>query len=337
MSSHGEEDPVTTDQGSYTSFKTWFNRVLDNVSLVIKGKHDEIAVALVCLFAEGHLLLEDVPGTGKTMLAKSIAHSIKGQFNRIQFTPDLLPTDVTGSIVPRMKGNTGGFELVFQDGPVFANVLLADEINRASPKTQSALLEAMEERTVTFEGRPKPLPDPFVVIATQNPVEQEGTYRLPEAQLDRFLVRTKLGYPDHNDEVEVLRTHGEGSRPESLSPVMTTEGVRQMIEVGSSVHVEDAIRSYIVRLVDFTRTMPELRLGVSTRGALGLMRSARVVAASQGRSFVTPDDVNVVAEPVLGHRMLLTPEAELAGIETKHLVARVLEGVDLPSDVRGSA
>ena len=261
----------------------------------------------MCLFAEGHLLLEDVPGTGKTSLAKAIAHSIEGTWRRIQFTPDLLPSDVTGGLV--YDQSQGTFD--FRPGPVFANVVLADEINRASPKTQSALLEVMEERHVTVDGAGYDVPRPFVVIATQNPVEQEGTYRLPEAQLDRFLMRTTLGYPDHDDEVDVLRMLADGLRPEDLSPVMSPADVRTMIQVAESVHVEDAIRSYVVRLCAATRTLPELRLGVSTRGALALVRTARALAAAQARPFVTADDVRIVAPAALGHRMLLTPEAEL--------------------------
>ena len=225
-------------------FSHWFNALLANVEEVIKGKRDQIALALVCLFSEGHLLLDDVPGTGKTSLAKAIAHSIKGTWSRIQFTPDLLPSDVTGGLVYNQAKGT--FD--FRRGAVFSNVVLADEINRASPKTQAALLEVMEERHVTVDGVGYDVPRPFVVIATQNPVEQEGTYRLPEAQLDRFLMRTTLGYPDHDHEVDVLRMLAEGGRPEDLSAVMSSADVRSMIQVAESVHVEDSIRSYVVRL-----------------------------------------------------------------------------------------
>src|SRR3954451_7364183 len=214
-------------------FSHWFNALLENIELVIKGKRDQVALALVCVFSEGHLLLDDVPGTGKTSLAKAIAHSVKGTWSRIQFTPDLLPSDVTGGLVYNQAQGT--FD--FRRGAVFSNVVLADEINRASPKTQAALLEVMEERHVTIDGTGYDVPRPFVVIATQNPVEQEGTYRLPEAQLDRFLMRTSLGYPDHDHEVDVLRMLAEDLRPEGLQPVMATSDVRTMIQVAESVHV----------------------------------------------------------------------------------------------------
>ena len=239
--------PTTDQQAEW--FSHWFNALLDNVEQVIKGKRDQIALALMCVFSEGHLLLDDVPGTGKTSLAKAIAHSVKGTWSRIQFTPDLLPSDVTGGLV--YNQSQGSFD--FRRGAVFSNVVLADEINRASPKTQAALLEVMEERHVTVDGTGYDVPRPFVVIATQNPVEQEGTYRLPEAQLDRFLMKTSLGYPDHDHEVDVLRMLAADLRPEGLQPIMSTADVRTMIQVAESVHVEDSIRSYVVRLCAATR------------------------------------------------------------------------------------
>jgi len=321
------------EQQHADAFSQWFNVVLDNVGTVIKGKHDQIAMALVCLFAEGHLLLEDMPGTGKTSMAKSIANSFGGRWDRIQFTPDLLPSDVTGGLIY----NQGSGDFSFMPGPIFANVVLADEINRASPKTQSALLEAMEERQVTTGTETRKLPRPFVVIATQNPIEQEGTYRLPEAQLDRFLMRTSLGYPDHDAEVDVLNSIAEGISPDGIKEVMEADGVAQLIKVAGRVHLEDPIRSYIVRLADETRRMPELRLGVSTRGCIGLMKASRALAASQGRVYVNADDVKTVAHAVMEHRMLLTPEAELQGTNTEDLVERVLETVEAPVAVRARA
>jgi len=314
-------------------FSYWFNAVLDNVELVIRGKRDQIATALVCLYAEGHLLLEDVPGTGKTTLAKAIANSMHCTSRRVQFTPDLLPSDVTGGLI--YDQSNGSFE--FRPGPVFANVVLADEINRASPKTQAAMLEVMEERHITVDGDSHDVPRPFVVIATQNPVEQEGTYRLPEAQLDRFLLRTALGYPDHDSEVDAVRRVSDGAASEGLEPVISLDDTHRMIAVARGVHVDDAIYDYIVRLVAATRNLPELRLGVSTRGALALVRSSRAMAAAQGRPFITVDDVKVLAPAALGHRMLLSPEAELRGVQSLDLVDELLDRIDIPAPVRSAA
>ncbi len=305
-------------------FAAQFNLLLGNIERVVKGKRDHIAMTLVCIFAEGHLLIEDVPGTGKTVLAKALATSIGGDWSRIQFTPDLLPSDVTGGLV--YNQSDGRFDL--HRGPVFNNVVLADEINRASPKTQSALLEVMAERQVTIGNETHPAPRPFVVLATQNPVEQAGTYRLPEAQLDRFLMRTSLGYPDEEAEIDVLRSAGQGLT--ELRPVLSAGGIRHMISVAETVHVDDRIHRYIVALARATRAMPQLRLGVSTRGSLALLRASRSLAASQGRNFVKADDVKTVAPFVIAHRLLLTPEAELARLSQAELVLQVLHQVEVP-------
>ena len=318
---HGTDPVHMVEQQQVDAFAQWFGILVRNVGTVIKGKDDQIALALVCLFAEGHLLVEDKPGTGKTSLAKSIANSFAGDWSRIQFTPDLLPSDVTGGLVYHQ--GTGDFRFV--PGPVFSNVVLADEINRASPKTQSALLEAMEERQVTTGTATRKLPRPFVVIATQNPEEQEGTYRLPEAQLDRFLMRTSLGYPDRDAEADVLRTVAAGIDASSVEAILSTEDVRKLILVAGGVHLEDNIRRYIVDICAVTRHMPELRLGVSTRGCIALMKSSRALAASQGRIYVTADDVKTVAHAVMEHRMLLTLDAQLRDVATEHLVDRALE------------
>jgi len=311
-------------------FVGWFEALMGAVTQVIKGKEDQIGLSLVALLAGGHLLLEDVPGTGKTSLAKSMSSAVRGSWNRIQFTPDLLPSDVTGGLIYNQSSSS--FE--FHQGPIFANIVLADEINRASPKTQSALLQVMEEGQVSIDVTTYDVPQPFMVIATQNPVEQEGTYRLPEAQLDRFLMRLSLGYPDHDAEVEVLRNVGTGVNAATIEPVLDTKLLAKMIQYVQTVHLEDTVRSYIVRLCAATREMPELSLGVSTRGAIGLMQAGRAFAASQGRSYVNVDDIKTLAPAVMTHRMLLTPEAELRRISTADLVGRALDTVTTPDPVR---
>ncbi|MGW2387733.1 AAA family ATPase [Streptomyces sp. NPDC001658] len=307
-----------------------FHALADNIERVLKGKRDTIELALTCLFAEGHLLIEDVPGTGKTTLARCLAASIEADFARVQFTPDLLPSDITGVTVYRQ--NTGTFE--FLPGPVFANVVLGDEINRASPKTQSALLEVMEERRVTADGTTHPVPRPFMVLATQNSVDMGGTYPLPEAQLDRFLMRITVGYPDHSDEVAVLKGAGTDLTPESLTPVTTAEEIAESTAAAAEVQVADALYDYIVRVVAATRDLPDVRLGASPRGSVALLRAVRVRAASQSRPYAFPEDVKALAGPVLAHRLILTPEAELRGRTGMDVVEEVLATVPLDSRAR---
>lgn len=316
---------------NFAWFEQWFAALVDNVGKVVKGKHQEIGVVVLALFAEGHVLLEDYPGTGKTTLAKSIAGCIDGSWNRVQFTPDLLPADVTGSMVFRQSDSS--FD--FRPGPIFSNVVLADEINRASPKTQSALLQVMEEGQVTVDGQTRSVPHPFIVIATQNPIEQEGTYRLPEAQVDRFMIKLSLGYPGHDAEVDMLRSVGAGASADDVQSIVKADEIAQMIAAVRTVHLEDSIRSYIVRLCGFTRTELEgVRLGVSPRGAVALMNMSKAMAASQGREFVVVDDVRRIAPYVMGHRLLLTPAAELERISPSDLVATTLELVPGPDPVR---
>jgi len=303
--------------------------VLDNVERVIVGKRAVGELLLVALLCEGHVLLEDVPGVGKTTLARSVARSIGGEFKRIQFTPDLLPSDIAGVTV--FNQATGGFE--FRPGGVFANIVVADEINRASPKTQSALLEVMEERAVTVDAERHEVPRPFMVVATQNPIDLDGTYRLPEAQLDRFLMRISVGYPDRAAELAIAAEQSVAPPLETLASVIDTETVAAMIQLATEVYVAPALLAYIVDLAAATRDVSEIRLGVSPRGMLGLVRAARVVAMLDGRAFAVPEDVKAVAVAVFAHRIMLQPEAELARVDVARLIEGLLARIAVPEAV----
>ncbi|MEE9415379.1 MAG: MoxR family ATPase [Acidimicrobiales bacterium] len=324
------ETTTTRERATEAEAKHFAERLdglVTNVEKVIKGKTDVIQLALISMLAEGHLLIEDVPGTGKTSLARAMAESVDGTLARIQFTPDLLPTDVTGVQIYNVEKNK--FE--FHPGAVFANVVLGDEINRASPKTQSALLEVMEEHQVTVDGVPHPVPDPFIVIATQNPVELDGTYNLPEAQLDRFMMRIQIGYPNPLAEMEIIDSlNTRHFRPEA-SPMITPADFRRMSDIADRVYLAPNIRHYIVNLARETRNVPQLLLGVSPRGSSSLARAARAFAAATGRNFVTPEDIKFLAPYVLLHRMILTPEAELQGVSTHSILERVIREVSVPS------
>ena len=311
---------------------TWFadvaGRIVTNVEQVLLGKTFVIRLAVTAMLSEGHLLLEDVPGTGKTSLARAMAQSVQGTTNRIQFTPDLLPGDITGISVYDQRTQ----EFDFHRGPVFANIVLADEINRASPKTQSALLEAMEESAITVDGVNHRLAAPFMVIATQNPIEQAGTYRLPEAQLDRFLMKTSLGYPDHASTVQILAGSAARDRTSAMTSVITSAAVASMADLAASVYVDTSINDYVARLAEATRTDAETRLGASVRGCLALVRCAKVWAAAQGRAYVVPDDVKELAVAVLSHRLVLDVEAEFAGVTPEEIVERILAETVPPTE-----
>nr|WP_299955685.1 AAA family ATPase [uncultured Modestobacter sp.] len=298
-------------------------RLAEAIGRVVEGKPDVVRLALVVLLAEGHLLIEDVPGVGKTTLAKALARTIDGTVRRIQFTPDLLPSDVTGVAVYDQESRA--FE--FKPGAVFANVVVADEINRASPKTQSALLECMEERQVTVDGVTYELARPFMVVATQNPQEMEGTYPLPEAQRDRFTARVSMGYPDRDAELAMLDERATTDPLTALSPVIDAAGVRALVAAVGRLHVAEPLRRYVVSLVEATRRSPDLRLGASPRAGLQLLRAARATAALAGRDHVLPDDVQAMAVPVLAHRLLLTPDAALARRDTQRVVTDLLAAV----------
>ncbi|MFI7677957.1 AAA family ATPase [Actinophytocola sp. NPDC049390] len=308
-----------------------YQRIADNVQTVMRGKPELVRLAVAALFAEGHLLIEDVPGVGKTTLARCVAASIGGKWNRIQFTPDLLPGDVTGVMVYHQ--NTGEFR--FHPGGIFANVVLADEINRGTPKTQAALLEVMAERRVTVDATSHPVPRPFLVVATQNPIELEGTYRLPEAQLDRFLMRLRVGYPDHDAELMVVMSDCAEVSPDDLPAVLSVVDLQQVIKEVRQFRVASEIGSYAVRLAAATRAHQAVRYGASPRGSIALVRAAQGLAATHGRNYVIPDDVKDVAQPVLGHRLVLTPEAELARRQVSQVVAELLREVPAPTAVAG--
>jgi MoxR-like ATPase len=302
-------------------------RVSTAVESVIAGKPEAIRLALTVLLAEGHVLIEDVPGVGKTLLAKALARSIDCSVRRVQFTPDLLPSDITG--VSAFNQEIREFE--FKPGPIFANLVLGDEINRASPKTQSALLECMEERQVTVDGATYLLELPFMVIATQNPIEMEGTYPLPEAQRDRFTARIAIGYPDQNAELTMLDSHGSFSPLDDLQPAAHASDVRALVTAVRGIHVAPQIRQYVISLVNATRTSPELRLGASPRAALHLLRASRAYAALDGRDFVIPDDVQALSGPVLAHRLLPTPEALVGREMPEDVLAAIVARLPLPS------
>ena len=305
-----------------------YELIATNIQRVIRGKPQVVRLAVATLFAGGHLLIEDLPGLGKTSLARSLARSIGGRWSRIQFTPDLLPGDITGVVVY----DQGQGRFVFHPGGVFANVVLADEVNRGTPKTQSALLEVMAERQVTVDTDTHRVPDPFMVLATQNPIEMEGTYRLPEAQLDRFLLRIEMGYPDLDAEVEIVALDGAGPTPDDLEPVIDPETLSAVIASVRSVYVDEAVMAYAVRLAAATRLHSAVRYGASPRGSIALIRAARAIAATDGRSFVTPDDVKGIAHPVLAHRLVLTAEAALARRTAESVVDDVLEDTPAPGN-----
>jgi MoxR-like ATPase len=317
--------PITQEQATW--FADAFGKLVDNVDVAIVGKKHVIRLVVAAMLSNGHVLLEDFPGTGKTVLAKALANTLDGTHSRVQFTPDLLPSDVTGvTIYDQGKGK---FE--FHKGPIFASVVLADEINRASPKTQSALLEVMEEGVVTIDGIGHSVGSPFMVIATQNPVEQAGTYKLPEAQLDRFLIKTSLGYPDHQTSVTLLMDAANRSRASGVKPIIKSDAVNALAGMASEVFVDASIMEYISEIVTATRSHKDVALGVSMRGALALARAVKTWAIASGRTYVTPDDVRDLAVPVLAHRIIVDPESDFAGVKAEEIVDGILVDIAPPA------
>jgi len=320
-------DEASDQHGASPGFAEKFVSLTSNIERAIRGKSRAVRLVVLALVSDGHVLVEDVPGVGKTSLGKALARSVDGKFGRVQFTPDLLPTDVTGVSV----WDRASEKFEFRPGPVFCNILLADEINRASPKTQSALLEAMGEHQVTTDGTTHKLGSPFMVIATQNPIEHEGTYPLPEAQLDRFLIRIEIGYPGRAAEIEILESHGDSSQPvDSLQAVLTAEEVVEMSASLSRIYLAPALRAYLLDLADATRNHSALSLGLSPRGVLALQRVARAEAAAQGRAYVTPDDVKDLARFVMPHRLLVTPESRMRGVRPADVVGEIVDAVPIP-------
>lgn len=317
---------MTPEQAAW--FADTFSRLVANVEQAVVGKTHVVRLALTCLLSEGHLLLEDVPGTGKTSLARAVANTVRGTSSRIQFTPDLLPSDVTGvTIYDQLAA-----KFDFHPGPIFATIVLADEINRASPKTQSALLEVMEEGRVTVDGVSHSVGKPFMVVATQNPIEQAGTYRLPEAQLDRFLMKTSLGYPDHESTVRLLADAATRDRAAGVTPLIAAAAAAEMSEAADHVHVDTSVLSYVSRLAEESRRARHVRLGISVRGCLAYVRAAKTWAAADGRHYVVPDDIKELASAVLSHRLLLEPEAEFNGIEVESVIGQLFEDVKPPTE-----
>ncbi|GGD90845.1 AAA family ATPase [Microbacterium murale] len=315
---------MTPEQAAW--FQGTFTRLVDNIDKAVQGKREVVSLVLAAMLAEGHVLLEDAPGTGKTSLAKALAATVQGTSSRIQFTPDLLPSDVTGVTIYDQQAHK--FE--FHKGPIFSSIVLADEINRASPKTQSALLEVMEESKVTVDGVTHEAGRPFLVIATQNPVEQAGTYKLPEAQLDRFLIKTSIGYPDLAVTELILAGASDRNPSSSLSAMITTGAVADMADLAASAHVEPAVLRYVAELAEATRNDSGVRLGVSVRGAIAMIRLAKVWAAAHGRHYVLPDDIKTLIAPSWQHRLMLDAEAEFAGTTADVVINRVLETIAAP-------
>ena len=304
-----------------------YESIVNNVGLVLKGKKNPIELAVVCLLADGHLLIEDVPGVGKTSLAKALSASIDCTWKRVQFTPDLLPSDLIGVSIWSKQREI--FE--FQEGPLFANIVLADEINRASPKTQSALLEAMEERQITVDGMTRPLPHPFLVIATQNPIEHDGTYKLPESQLDRFLIRMEIGYPNRQAELDILEPGTGAEATHQLSPVVSARDIRDMIAVASQVSMVEPLKNYVVDIAHASRKHPQVSLGLSPRAMVQLARAVRALAASRGRDYSTPDDVKELAVPVLAHRLVLRHTNRSHQMTSSQVIQEILTTVPVPA------